>query len=281
MVAGIVDTLGCVSTIASDKTGTLTENKMSVSHLMLLRPQESDNPAQPPRRSSSSFHGGDAIRPPETAVILNAKEMKSLSVPRGQPSESVHDLKQLYRSAVLCSRASYLPSPENMDRPAYDREVDGDATEKGIFRFCEHVDEDEGQRLRDELPKLGEIPFNSRHKWQMSVHQQKENASKRLLIVLKGAPERVVAMCVHASIGGITKPITPEIRQSLTLACEYLGSQGERVLAFADAEVPKEVAMTTGELTEDRMMELLQRGMRFLGLMSLIDPPRKEVSELL
>jgi len=92
--------------------------------------------------------------------------------------------------------------------------------------------------------------------------------------------------------------MTPEIRQTLAASCEYLGSQGERVrikkiqkpgcwfgvhillcsqvLACADLEVSKDILMGA-ELTEDRMMAIMQRGLRFLGLVSLVDPPRQEV----
>lgn len=70
--------------------------------------------------------------------------------------------------------------------------------------------------------------------------------------------------------------MTPEMRHCVSESCQYLGSQGERVLACADLELTKDALMGS-ELTEDCMMGMLHRGLRFLGLISLVDPPRPEV----
>jgi len=159
---------------------------MSVSHLLLLK--NSNGSANP----SFPLGGEGEIKvPPPGAHVMDAREMRGLSHSNHNTGEVRGDLQKLFRAFVLCSRAGYLPSPENMSRPAYDREIDGDATEKAIFRFCHHADEEEAHRLKEDLPKIGEIPFNSRHKWQLSFHQDQDK-SQQLLMVVKGAPERII-----------------------------------------------------------------------------------------
>ena len=97
---------------------------------------------------------------------------------------------------------------------------------------------------------------------------------------MKGAPERVLDMCTTAHItgpDGSAKDVTltPADREAILAGCGELGSHGERVLAFCDRAVSE--SKDDGGLEEEQMVELVSKGMRFLGLISLMDPPRAEV----
>lgn len=89
-------------------------------------------------------------------------------------------------------------------------------------------------KIREANPKVAEIPFNSTNKWQLSIHQIENDQA---LLVMKGAPERILARCTKIKTTSGEEPMTDEWRQKFEDAYAELGGMGERVLGFAHLEL--------------------------------------------
>lgn len=244
-----VETLGSTSTICSDKTGTLTQNRMTVAHMWF----------------DGKIHNADTT------------EDQSGSDTDFKDSES---WRCLGRIAALCNRAVFLADQTG---PILKRETAGDASESALLKCCELMMGDV-LKIRENNPKVSEIPFNSVNKWQLSVHQ----AENQNLLVMKGAPEKILDRCDRIMIGGEEVPLTSEWRAVFETAYAELGGMGERVLGFAHMKYDPikfplgfkfdtdEMNFPTGSLEE---MEAGEGGIVFVGLLSLIDPPRAAVPD--
>lgn len=175
-------------------------------------------------------------------LTLSAASSSSSPAPLVQDVKDVggvsDQVEDLFRAAVLCSRASFLPDPANLAKPLAERGVDGDATEAGLLRFCSQVDEARVSELRQGMPKISELPFNSRNKWQLSLHRMtaapplladggdqqaitvdatsEAKHSDASLVVMKGAPERLLTLCSRARVHGAGDvPLSADTRAQL------------------------------------------------------------------
>merc|ERR1712127_538977 len=160
-----VETLGSTSTICSDKTGTLTQNRMTVAHLWF------DNKIHEVDTTENSSGGA-----------ISYKDDQSW--------------RALGRIAALCNRAVFLSGEE--DKPISQRDTAGDASESALLKCCEKS-MGNVEAIRAANPKVCEIPFNSTNKWQLSVHE----VEGKNLLVMKGAPERIVASCSKILVDGV------------------------------------------------------------------------------
>lgn len=192
-----VETLGCVTLIASDKTGTLTQNRMTAVHVWY-------------DGSIASVKDND---------IINKYDINA-------PSFS-----NLLRVATLCSRAEFDHNEVLQNIPIDKRTVYGDASETAILRLCEGIHSVE--KARDLNPKLFEIPFNSANKYQISIH----TVGKGRLLAIKGAPEIIFGRCSHFMSGGEVLPMNPQFEATFQDACIKLAGMGERVLGFAQTNL--------------------------------------------
>jgi len=111
----------------------------------------------------------------------------------------------------------------------------------------------------------------------VSIHELEEPKG-RYLLVMKGAPERIVDRCSTIMIEGISQPLTEEWREAFNNAYMELGGLGERVLGFCDLELPAEQFPHGFQFDADEENFPLT-GLRFVGLMSMIDPPRAAVPD--
>ncbi|CAH1282924.1 unnamed protein product [Diabrotica balteata] len=236
-----VETLGSTSIICSDKTGTLTQNKMTVCHFWCY----------------NQIMDADSTIQQDHAKDYNK-------------SESFHTLM---RCATLCNRAEFVHGEEN--KPVLSRLVRGDASEEAILKFVEltHIHGDP-TTFRHNNPKLIEIPFSSVTKYQISIHAMQEGGC---LMVMKGAPERILARCSHMCTAKGTEEMTDEMRMACDKAMTEMAEKGERVLGFADL-------MLDSTYTKDYKFcaepaNFPRKDLRFVGFMSLIDPPRPQVPD--
>jgi len=237
-----VETLGSTSTICSDKTGTLTQNRMTVAHMWFdNKIVEADTSED---QSGSSFD-------------KNAPGWQSLE-----------------RVGILCNRAEFKPGQDSV--AILKREVNGDASEAAILK-CTELSKGNVMGYRQNNKKVCEIPFNSTNKFQVSIHESQDHKDNYLL-VMKGAPERILERCTTIVINGKEMPMTDQWKDAFETAYMELGGLGERVLGFCDFILPKDKYPTGYPFDPDEQNFPLE-GLRFVGLMSMIDPPRAAVPD--
>merc|ERR1711970_1604030 len=238
-----VETLGSTSTICSDKTGTLTQNRMTVAHMWF------DN----------------------KIVEADTSEDQSGS---GFDKEA-SGWKTLERVACLCNRAEFKGGQDNVS--ILKREVNGDASEAAILK-CTELSKGNVMEYRARNKKVCEIPFNSTNKFQVSVHETEDPNESRYLLVMKGAPERILERCSTIVVDGREMPLNDEWKQAFETAYMQLGGLGERVLGFCDFMLPADKYPVGYPFDADDVNFPLE-GLRFVGLMSMIDPPRAAVPD--
>merc|ERR1711990_1075928 len=174
--------------------------------------------------------------------------------------------------AALCNRAVFLAGE---DGPILKRETAGDASESALLKCCELM-LGNVENIRAKSPKTCEIPFNSTNKWQLSVHEVEDDS--RYLMVMKGAPERILDRCSTIMINGEAVEMTDAWRKKFNDAYMELGGLGERVLGFCDFMLPADEYPEGYPFDCDDPNFPLDN-LRFVGLMSMIDPPRAAVPD--
>merc|ERR1712212_526548 len=238
-----VATLGSPSCICSDKTGTLTQNRMTVAHMWFdNKIVEADTSED---QSGSSFN------------------------------KEASGWKTLERVACLCNRAEFKPQQENVG--VLKREVNGDASEAAILK-CTELSKGNVMEYRKRNKKVCEIPFNSANKYQVSIHETEDTNDNRYLLVMKGAPERILERCSTIVVDGREMPLSEEWKNSFETAYMELGGLGERVLGFCDFMLPAD-KYPVGYPFDADDVNFPVDGLRFVGLMSMIDPPRAAVPD--
>jgi sodium/potassium-transporting ATPase subunit alpha len=236
-----VETLGSTSTICSDKTGTLTQNRMTVAHMWF----------------------DDNIFEADTS-----DEQTNASYNRDNPS-----WLSLARCAMLCNRAEFKVGQQ--DVPVLKRECNGDASESALLK-CVELSMGQVTEYRARNKKISEIPFNSTNKYQVSIHETDDPSDSRYLLVMKGAPERIVDRCSTILVNGKEMPMDQHWKDQFERAYLNLGGLGERVLGFCDYMLPSD-DFPVGYAFDADAENFPLTGLRFLGLMSMIDPPRAAV----
>ena len=144
-----VETLGSTSCICSDKTGTLTQNRMTVAHMWF------DNKIV--EADTSEDQSGSAF------------------------DKNAPGWKTLERVACLCNRAEFKGGQNEI--PILKREVNGDASEAAILK-CTELSKGNVMDYRARNKKVCEIPFNSTNKFQVSIHEQEDKSDSRYLLVV-------------------------------------------------------------------------------------------------
>lgn len=234
-----VETLGCTSVICTDKTGTLTQNEMTIRAIWVAG-----------RRLSVTGTGYSA----EGQFVDEG--------PSGtHAGEVAGDLRQLLIVAGLCNDARLVPP--NDDSPHWT--VLGDPTEAALLITAAKGKLDleaEGHKT----PRLRELPFDSRRKRMSTIHQV--GASQ--VAYVKGAPKEVLALCTRIRQAGQDGMLIDRLRAQIMAANDDYARQGLRVLAVALRVLPDDLAEYTPETVEQNLT--------LLGLMAMLDPPRPQVA---
>jgi magnesium-transporting ATPase (P-type) len=233
-----VETLGSTTVIGTDKTGTLTQNEMTVREIWLGG-----------RRLTVT---GGGYTP--TGEIREADQVVS--------ARKDGDLHQLLTAAGLCNNARLLPPDEEHSQWT----ILGDPTEAALLVTAPKsgVDLDEENRR---LPRLRELPFDSRRKRMATIHQ----VGGERVVYVKGAPREVLALCDTMLLAGQTIPLDETHREAIAAANDEYARDGLRVLAIASRDLRERLSEYTPELIE--------RQLTFIGLMAMMDPPRPEVAD--
>lgn len=292
-----VETLGSINAIASDKTGTLTQNRMTVRHAIFNSAKVNKIPAgrvdstvSPPSLSrrlseehiisaAESRESRDATR--ELSKVISSGDirpdtsteyqvgMHAVNRATGKVRSTNQSLIDLIQCAGLCNHAEF--NPEDSKKPILNRRTTSDPSEGALVKFCHsHTSVYE---LRQNFKEVACIPFSSSTKWMATVHEVHAGGHR---VIIKGAPERVLERC---STHGAGEPLTPDIIQDIEDANAEVAENGERVLAFAEIllpDVPHGFKFNS-DATEGDGINFPVEGLRFVGMLSLEDPPRDEV----
>jgi Ca2+-transporting ATPase len=233
-----VETLGCATVICSDKTGTLTQNEMTVRQIFSdgRRISVSGQGYDPKRE----FHGADPkkVRDPlHAALKISALCNNSTLTKKGV------QVAGLFRS-------------KGNDAPWG---IDGDPTEgamlvaaakAGIWR----------EVLERKQERIGELPFDSDRKRMSVVYQTKQGR----MAYVKGAPDLVLRLCRQELTAQGVVELSVERRQQIMRANEEMARHALRILAVAEKPLSD----------SDPLDEHVEEGLTFVGLLGMIDPPR-------
>jgi magnesium-transporting ATPase (P-type) len=226
-----VETLGSVGVICTDKTGTLTKNEMTAVRVLVV---------------ADGVDVSGAGYAPEGGFHVDGQTI----------APERHDgVMRLARCALLCNDARLHRDAQGGWTLA------GDPTEGALLTLALKA----GLDLAEEaarMPRIDCLPFESENRYMATLHHDHRG---RVLALLKGAPERVLGLCVRDAAG---QPLDTAAWQA---RMDGAARQGQRVLALAECELP---AGTTG-LT----LEHITPRFTLLGLVGLMDPPRPEAVE--
>ena len=217
-----VETLGSATVVCCDKTGTLTLNKMTVTHLAV---------------------GDDFLQGITTKVEDVSKKY----------DRSVY--QDLLSGAALCINAKKDP-----DNPG---NILGDPTEGALVYLAEKFGID-CEEYEDAHPRAFEQPFDSDRK-RMSVLNRMEG---ELTVYTKGAVDEMLPLCTKYRTKDGVREMTEADREQILKVCNGMSAEALRVLGFAVRSV--------SEVPEDESCDL-ESDLTFVGVVGMIDPPRKEV----
>jgi len=251
-----VETLGSATVICSDKTGTLTQNEMTVTHISIHT------------KDISVTGSGYA---PKGEFYIDDELIDILDYPAAMTALWVGALNN---DAVL----------EAEEDDTY--RMIGDPTEGAIAVAAAKADRDYWG-LGKAFPRVQEIPFDSVRKRMTTIHKVLDPDDEDFspfkpddpqkdwyVIAVKGAPDVILELCTkYQKLEDIDTPMTDEIRERISTANNQLASKALRVIAVA-FKVVKEMP---GELTPEEV----EKDLIFAGLIGMIDPPRPEVNESL
>ncbi|MBC7260893.1 MAG: HAD-IC family P-type ATPase, partial [Chloroflexi bacterium] len=236
-----VETLGTATVICSDKTGTLTQNEMTVTQVWV---------------NDKLYHVTGQGYSPYGEFRLDGQPVDPQSIP---------PLKLLLQGALLCNDAQLERIVQTNSETKESWRMVGDPTEGALVVLAAKA----GlwrEELEKEQPRVAEVPFDSVSKHMTTVHAVPgENPPFRAYV--KGAPDILLQLCGHFQDDGQVKPLTEEMRSKILAANDAMASQALRVLAVAYRPIAEAKALDWAE----------KRDLVFLGLTGMIDPPRPEV----
>ncbi len=249
----IVEALGSVDVICTDKTGTLTEEEMTVQRIVANR-ETYDVTGTGYDIKGEFFRESEPVDRDRVAEVLRC----------GMLCNNVHDGTR--------ERGDYGKTGKDADETSGgaagegERAYLGDPTEIALFVAAQKggVDHDE---LNEAYPRLGEVEFTSARKRMTTAHETPEGG---IVAYTKGAPETVLERCDHELVDGEVVDLTDERRAEIEAQIESFAEDALRVMGFAcRPDVPAHEA--------EAPSENLERELVFLGLQGMLDPPRSEV----
>jgi Ca2+-transporting ATPase len=244
-----VETLGSANVIASDKTGTLTKNEMTVRVVVTASGRVSlSGTGYAPEGEVSQDRAG-AIADDRQGVIDGALRI------------------ELERALAVGDCANNAVLQERDGRWT----VQGDPTEGALVVAARKAGlEDEALDLRFE--RVGEVPFSSERKLMTTIHTDAQR-QERLLVFTKGAPDVLLARCSRELVGEETRPLRDARRAEILKVNEDLAREALRTLGVAFRSLP------AAAFEADEVDERVEQDLVFAGLIGMIDPPRAEARD--
>lgn len=241
-----VETLGCATVICSDKTGTLTQNEMTVRQYCLS--------------GEIITFSGEGYTPHGEVNFSASEEVQR---------KNKFGLEMAFKIAALCNNA-YLKKGvaviSGLFRKSGSRwDIMGDPTEGALL-----VSAAKGGFWREQLEKeekrIDEIPFDSERKRMSVVYH---NSKGERLVYTKGAPDILLTLCNKVWWNGKIIPLTETIKKKILLLNNQMASQALRIIGLAYREISPHLALRESEL------EKLEDDLVFVALAGMIDPPRQ------
>ena len=249
-----VETLGCTNVICSDKTGTLTQNEMTVRAVWV-----------PASYASKPYAGR------EIAVSGTGYEPTGTFTENGAALDprSQYALSQVILTQAKCNTARLLPPETRPDGTKTGWKVLGDPTEAALLVLA-----DKAGYSRDDLQSdqnVAELPFDSRRKRMSVVHLQRVDGNLQRVAYVKGGIREVLDACSSVRVNDQVIPISPEWVDFIMARNDAYARQGLRVLAAAARVLPRELS--------EYQVESIETDLTFLGMVAMMDPPRADVTE--
>ncbi|KAJ2634466.1 hypothetical protein GGF40_004188 [Coemansia sp. RSA 1286] len=275
-----VETLGCTSVICSDKTGTLTTNQMSVARLVVL----DAHGAKELEVTGTDFSPRGSLVAPDGASVVDAA---------ADPAVTPGLTTALLDSLAVCALCNDASISYNKEKAAY--QLVGEPTEGALRVLVEKAGTPDKvfnqtlgqlskadraqaccQWFQHRFVRKATLEFTRERKSMSVLVHSSEQGKTRLLV--KGAPEAVVARCAFAVVNDQVVPMTEDMRRQALQASAGLGARmALRTMALAvredtDGALASAIAKSNGEGFED-----IESGLVFTGLVGMHDPPRAEV----
>ena len=238
-----VETLGSATVIASDKTGTLTKNEMTVRVVVTASGRVNFEGSGYAPHGAVQAEGGGAITGPLRA--------------------------ELERALAAADRANNATVQEVDGKWT----VQGDPTEAALLVAARKAGLSSAA-LDARLPRVGEVPFSSERKLMSTVHRDTEQQG-RGIVFTKGAPDVLLTRCTRELVGEDRRPLTDERRGRILETNEALASQALRTLGVAGRWLTGETLAEQSAHPDER----LEHDLTFAGLIGIIDPPRPEAKD--
>lgn len=213
-----VETLGSATVICTDKTGTLTQNEMTVREIWV---------------SHQHIHLSGAGYKPKGVFHYKEKELGS---------EEKQAINLLMKSASFCNNARLLPPTES--KPTWS--ILGDPTEGALLVAAAKVQFDYEEELKNS-PRIYELPFDSSRKRMTTIHQDKIGP----IGYMKGAPREVLDLCNHIATSEGVRPLSSEEREEIVKKNDEFAGQALRVLAMAYRTLPQNTKYTPEQVEKD------------------------------
>jgi cation-transporting ATPase F len=244
-----VEALGSTTVICSDKTGTLTQNEMTVRAAWV----RSSRPG--PAGVQYAFSGSGY----EPAGEISGD---------GRAAAESPALAELLRCGALCNQSRLVP-PDGAERPRWS--IQGDPTEAALLVAARKLPAlaDAGDP-QSASPRLAAVPFESDRQYMATLHERPGDGARVLYV--KGSVERILGMCREALANdGANAPLEPDAVQA---AAAELAAAGLRVLAMARGSWEGDPESLSAAALEHN-----GAGLTLLGLQGMMDPPRPEAIE--
>ncbi len=239
-----VETLGSTEIICSDKTGTLTLNKMTVRQIYFM----GDNCDKINEFKFETNASGSVVD-----SVISLEDVKAQN-----EFASDKNFEQLIRCMLLCNDTKVRFDEEKL-------ESIGDPTEIALVHYGYKCGFNK-EHMEGTYKRVNEIPFDSNRKLMTTFHE----IDGKMIAYTKGAVDNIIARCNRILDNGKIRRITQEDKEKILQKNAEFGAQALRNLAFA-GKVVKKVGRPTSENTEFDLC--------FFGLVGMIDPPREEVKD--
>lgn len=237
----IIDTIGSVSVICTDKTGTLTTNQITAREILI-----DDN--------FISITGVGYT--PEGIYEINGEPINIMEIDQ---------LKNFLEIITLCNDSRLRQHEINS---GYVWEIYGDPTEGSLIVASQKAGINK-EFLEEKYPRIDEIPFTSEEKYMATFHESLNDIIK---ICVKGAPEKILNRCKKIIKSDDIKELTPDKKKKLLEQNNSIANRGLRVLGVAYQEIPHS---QLDSIKKDIILE--KSDLIMMGFIGMIDPPRPEV----